>query len=769
MRKKPHCLRPFLYIMLFSLLTLTFIGCNSSSKSPKHPTKAPKENHTEEKEQNPEASSQQPTPTPENPETSPSPIPEEPEQNSLAPLFSNAGGFYDRGFFLTLSCEQDSTVYYTTDGSDPRTSPTSKEYTNSIHIYNNTDDPNVYSNITEITLSGYQPPWYNIDKGITIRAVAKSPDGLFSPVVTNSYFVGKSAAYYTDMKVISMVTDSNYLFHEDTGIYMIGSKYYGWLNSNEYVAYDAGDVRNVTNYNSDGRENEIPVSIQVFEQGAAVYSSDIGARISGNWSRAHAQKSFRFYARKEYSTGKMKYAFFENLTDANGNLIESFDKVTLRNGGNDYQTLHFRDPLLQDLASGLACDIMAWEPCILFVNGEFWGFYMIREKTDGDYIESHYGIPKEDVAVIKNGGIEEGTESDLEEFREFCLWAASADMTQTKNYNKFCDSMDVQSFMDYMTIETYINNNDWANGSSNNWEVWHSKTVNPSGIKHDGKWRFILYDLEFSTSLYGSEGTQARYDSLNTISVGDEACNFPNMLRNLCTNDDFRQTFYDNYIRIIDTCFAPNLVNAKIDDYVSAYSAAIKDTYFRFGIDWAAHGYEGNVEQLKNFFRERPKYAKRYLDKYCNVAPDPGTAPGITSENMLPDITQWQYYGSANVYVDTTDNSLHVDSPVASINTWDIQSLACDIFLEKGCTYRLVFEASCTVTSDLDIGFNRHSGWDYPACMWEKASVTPTLSTYEYTFTMDHDTNSDWRLCFSYGHGKGDFVIKKAVLTKIAD
>ena len=80
--------------------------------------------------------------------------------------------------------------------------------------------------------------------------------------------------------------------------------------------------------------------------------------------------------------------------------------------------------------------------------------------------------------------------------------------------------MDIQSFMDYITVETYINNSDWANGGSNNWEAWHSKTVNPDLPKADGKWRFILYDTEFSTGLYGSESTQYRYDLLNRMSAG---------------------------------------------------------------------------------------------------------------------------------------------------------------------------------------------------------------------------------------------------------
>ena len=62
---------------------------------------------------------------------------------------------------------------------------------------------------------------------------------------------------------------------------MVGSKYYEWKKSDEYVEYNGGDVKNITNYNTDGRESEFPVAIQVFENGEAVYSSDVVAMIAG--------------------------------------------------------------------------------------------------------------------------------------------------------------------------------------------------------------------------------------------------------------------------------------------------------------------------------------------------------------------------------------------------------------------------------------------------------------------------------------------------------
>ncbi len=107
------------------------------------------------------------------------------------PVFSINGGLYDSEFQLTLSDINGNEIYYTTDGSDPRTSDTAKLYNESIRIYNNTNEPNVYSAIKDITLNNYTPTSNNVEKGIVIRAVSKNPDGKFSNIEHNSYFVEK--------------------------------------------------------------------------------------------------------------------------------------------------------------------------------------------------------------------------------------------------------------------------------------------------------------------------------------------------------------------------------------------------------------------------------------------------------------------------------------------------------------------------------------------------------------------------------------------------
>jgi len=700
--------------------------------------------------------------------TVPTDIPEEEatEETLHAPRFSKGGGFYNDAFQLTLSGEEGATIYYTTDGTDPRTSVSAKRYTGSIRIYNNTDEPNVYSMVTDISLNGYWPPDYNIDKGINVRAVLKLADGTFGPVVTNSYFVGKSASYYSNLRVISLMTDADNLFDPDTGAYMVGTKYYEWKNSREAVAYDPSDVQNPTNYNSDGKKSEFPVTIQVFENGTPVFTSDVGARISGNWSRSSTQKSLRFYARKELSgESKMKYAFFEDMTDYEGNVISKFDKVTLRNGGGD-SLLHFRDAFIQDLASDLAVDTMNSQPYILFINGEFWGLYMLREKPEDYYIQSHYGIDDKEVTVIKNGILDSGKEESLEEYRNFCRWVSTADMTNDADYKKFCEQMDLQSFMDYMAIETYINNSDWATGYMNNWMVWRSEIIDPSLEKADKKWRFILYDMDNSSGIWDNEPHSPYYDSLGTIGAEWADFNLPAMLKNLCRNEEFRTAFYENYLSVIENCFDYEKVEAHLSKYTALLKDVTLETQYRFGNGWAAYGYDDNAEAFLRFFKIRPEYAKKYVEIYCGLREAESTFT-LTETREFP-VADWWYWGGADFYTDYKNGSLHAHVPEILPNIWEAQAGFSGLTFEEGYRYQVSFDASCSGEGTFQVIVNRKDdNGNYPTITVAALTLDEELSHYNCIFIHTLESNTDFSLAFNFAGSTGDFVVTNVTVSKV--
>lgn len=533
------------------------------------------------------------------------------------PVFSADSGFYDEGFELAITAAAGE-IYYTLDGSDPAGSSSARLYEKPIKIYNNTEDRNILSAERDIVLGHYIIPFYKVDKGMIIRAAVKDESGSYGKTVTKSYFVGKTEDYYHDMKVISLVTNPYNLFDPDEGIYVVGSGYYEWKKSPEYnPAYEDWRQDNPTNYNRSGKKWERPAVVQVFEQGKPVYEQDVAIRLAGNVSRSNAQKSIRLYAREEYGDKRLRYTFFDGLTDINGKPIEKFDKVTLRNDGNDTTSAFFRDELVQSLCADRAVGVQAEEPCILFIDGEFWGMYHIKERIDAYYIASHYDVDKANVTYVKCSETE-GSEDIRQEYEDFFKWAMSADLSQNENYQKVADTIDLQSLMDYFAIETYINNYDWlyAGRHPNNILMWRVNEKVDGNIYGDGRWRFVLYDMEYSSNLYGQEGTKPEYDSFKNINKENEWMNIGALFFRLLNNDTFRSDFYENYLEVMDECFDPDRVNAWIDEYCGDNYYAISDTFRRFQGDNSGL-LDYHIETVRDFYNRRPEYARQYLNEVC--------------------------------------------------------------------------------------------------------------------------------------------------------
>ena len=123
----------------------------------------------------------------------------EPEDEVLVkpPGFSRVSGFYKENFKLKLQSEENTTIYFTVDSTDPKTSPTAQEFKDYILIYDKSSETNDLSSLTEdeespISISRdrrYRPPEYPVDKAMIVKAVSKNVNGEYSQVVTKVYFI----------------------------------------------------------------------------------------------------------------------------------------------------------------------------------------------------------------------------------------------------------------------------------------------------------------------------------------------------------------------------------------------------------------------------------------------------------------------------------------------------------------------------------------------------------------------------------------------------
>jgi len=535
-----------------------------------------------------------------------------------SPVFSHEGGFYTSEFLLSITTDEPGVkIYYTKDGSDPIPgSESTYEYTEAINIKNRTKDQNVYSMIKNISTdvwNKWEEPVGELFKCTPIRAAAVREDGSKSKIITKSYFVDKNMMTRYKIPVISLVTDPANLFDDETGLYVNG------------------------NFEKKGAEWERPVHVEFFESdGTLAFSQNSGLRINGGYSRKVPQKPFRLYADHDYDdTNKYTYDVFQGTAKkVTGETLDSFKRLVLRNGGNDngWTGVMFRDPLMQGLVSHLNLDTLAYRPCVVFLDGEFWGLYNIRERYDDEYFKSHYNVDKDKVVMLDVWNypeLQEGEPGDEKAYqRDIIDYLKTHSITDKDTYEYIKTKMDIENYITYNVAQIYYGNYDWP---GNNVSIWRYKT--DDGKYHpeapygqDGRWRWLLRDTDFGFGLYQTKGVS--FDSIafatgDVPEVGDYAyANAPwavFLLKTLLNNSEFRTQFINTFADQINTSFEPTRVNKEIDKY----KAGIEDVIQENGNRWrrlnAIPTYRGevtwdmNIQAIRNYVNIRPTYVRRHI------------------------------------------------------------------------------------------------------------------------------------------------------------
>lgn len=534
-----------------------------------------------------------------------------------APEFSAASGFYDDPFELTILSEEGLSVYYTRDGSIP--DETDTLYTGPLEVTDRTNEKNVLSARTDIIAPnkwGDAVAPMKVDKATVIRAAAVDGQGNRSAVSTAVYFIGyqDKAEFYRNYKVISLAVEPGDLFDPARGIYIQGNAFDEWLHSDAFdPTLDEWLIPG--NYLNRGREWERPARMQVFDGGTEVFSGEVGIRIHGGANRDSEQKSFNIYTRNEYGTKVIDYDLFdgENISEAEDEPIAKYDSFILRNGGNDSKFSRIRDPLIQGLVWGRNFITQAMTPCLVFIDGEFWGQYEITEKLTDDFIHDHFGIKKKNVVLMKNEEVEEGTEEDGQEFAALRSWIRETDFSDGEAYRQLGEQVDLDGLAEYITVEFYICNWDFGD---NNFACWRARETDPDNEWADGKWRFILYDTEYSTGLYGTVKPEE-----NAIERLREKGGFiSDLFFGAMENPEFREKFADTYDDLTTAEFADNLVRDAVMELYGRNADAILATYDRFWPTWpggpnGANVLMSQVQDILNFFAERRQYSDEHVAK----------------------------------------------------------------------------------------------------------------------------------------------------------
>lgn len=566
--------------------------------------------------------------------------------------FSHESGFYGEAFDLRIQVPEGYTLYYTDDSSTP--TDASKEFpTAGIRIRDRSGESNVYSwkymGRMEQCYKGYAKTrgrtYDPVDKCTVLRFLLVNDAGDESRVVTKSYFVGSQFSSenggYQNMSVVSLVSDP-YNFFGD------GDDVSNALFTNEKY------------WEKTGNADERPANFTYFSANKEYsFDQDIGVRLHGTSTRGYNQKSLTLFARRKYGAGKFKKAILGGVSDC-GSLV-------LRTDG----TTKLQEGFLQSFVSDRAVSTSDYEPTVVFLDGEYYGVFNLMERFSEDYVEAHYGIDSDNVYIVKKGEdstAEGNTTAAMNSYIATFRKLLNADLSVNRNWQAFINAVDLQSLADYLAIQIFLGNMDWS--FAQNIAVW--RTADPSledgtNPYADGKWRFVLYDLDFAAGCWNAvdNWTDRKGDTRSATNYGAATNPFTTQMPfvaqkagsltqivNLMKNPQFVEKFVLAFEDLCNVNFAPDTAVAKTEAAIARIQGAMTKHFKRFGVpvkayysgskegvnndNWKVKTYFGGysvypttvspdawakeMQFLVNFFRDRTTYVRAYLADYCGIS-----------------------------------------------------------------------------------------------------------------------------------------------------
>lgn len=547
-------------------------------------------------------------------------------------IFSHSGGSYTSSVDLTLSHEDpDVTIIYTLDGSIPdpdnlegttytyrnqypqepsqtygpflENEYTSHVYREPLTLVDRSSDPNHLSHIS--TTGHYDPPYFPTEpvfKGTVVRAKVVKPNAT-SRIETNTFLISPMAEYRYSLPIISFGIQEDALFDYEEGIYVSGT---------DHEINEVGIRRTPGNYNWRGIEAERKAHMEVFETNGnhAVLKQNMGLRIHGNASRTEPVKSLRLYARNTYGESRFNYQFFPDMPD------NRFNRLMLRVSGQDLKTTMFRDAAIQKIVEHMNFDTQAYRPFIVLINGEYWGIHNLRERYDRHYLERTYGVDPDNIDLLTDNALEK--EGDASHYNETIDYIEEHGLAADEHYEYIRTRIDEENFLDYHIAQIYADNSDWPGSNIDFWRYRTNEYQPDSDYGHDGRWRWLMFDMDFGFGLLSASSSRNRIEQ----ALRDDGPGWPNppwstfLFRNLMDNEAFRTKFFNRFSDQLNTAFKTERVTRIIQDLKDQVEPEIDEMIDRWGQpgeygQWAS--WESSIPILFTFAEERPEYQRQHL------------------------------------------------------------------------------------------------------------------------------------------------------------
>ena len=400
-------------------------------------------------------------------------------------------------------------------------------------------------------------------------------------------FFNRSKKIHNNLMSISLVVDPNDLFNYKTGIHTQG------INK---------DINNPKkgNYSLRGKDWERAATTQIFsEQEQLLYESEVGIRIHGNLSRAQPQKSFTIIVKNRFNSKIAKLNLFGEEKRIHRMILRTPFTSSMQG-----QSI-LMDSYISKIALKLNLDAMGSTPCNLYLNGEYWGLYHLREKTDQYYLKEKYEITKKSITIIeidlKTKDHYKTCYGEKSEWDSLISYLNMHDISESEHYNYISKKVAINNLIDYLIVSTFFANKDWP---GNNFKFWKSEEL-------DNKWRFIIHDMDacFRNDNMFKYLLKENQLSGNNISVSTL------LFSELFKNKLFLNKFNERYLELKEGALEPNFLLKELNLLANNIAPSIVSQSERWHMPESEELWLKKIKKMRKYIKKRHSIYQKHLNE----------------------------------------------------------------------------------------------------------------------------------------------------------
>ena len=318
---------------------------------------------------------------------------------------------------------------------------------------------------------------------------------------------------------------------------------------------------------------EVPGNLAMYENGKRVFSVDCGLKISGQSSRiVFPKRNIKVEIRGAYGQSTLGYDLF-------GTGFSDYDSFILR-GGQDSAFRLFSNEIWQDLCLEMSDSVLTQHGkfCIVYVNGQYYGIYVMKENISKQYYADWLGVDPDTVES------EVPHDNNSPDYLAMYNFIKEEDMSVPENYARACSMLDVDSFIDWSIME----------GLCGNFDLFLNVRFFRSS-QNGNRYQMALFDLDNSMS--------NNCATWNCLLWKDGFCGMPNtnatnLIKGLFKSPEFREAFLRRYGEVYDTVLSNERVLERIEHYEQQIRPEIARDRRRW--DYSVEKWEKDVQSLKD-------------------------------------------------------------------------------------------------------------------------------------------------------------------------